>query len=430
MRNYTYKIYTLGCKVNQYDSGSLSDKLQAAGLKPVESGADLTVVNTCAVTGTAILKNRRMIDKAKKENPGARIALLGCWPKVNKKTADDLKTDYVYGAGQYDGFIKKIKTDFGLQKIDTLCALPVAAKRFCGVTHSTLRDKSRYFIKVQDGCEQFCTYCVIPYARGKLLSRPKEEIVNEIIGATESGYKEVILSGIHLGLYGKDAMSGDNLAKLIKEILRIKKLGRVRLSSIEINEVTDDLIDLFTRPRKEGAPYVCGHLHIPLQSGSDKILALMNRPYNTAYFRDKIRKLRKIMPDIAITADVITGFPGETKEDFRTTYDFIKEMNFSRLHVFPFSAHERAPASRYPGQIGEKVKNERADKLRRLGYKLFREYKNKFAGRELEVVVGNLKNGRRLGKSEYYFDIELDLDKIKGKKIGDLTGKIITVKAA
>ncbi len=201
----------------------------------------------------------------------------------------------------------------------------------------------------------------------------------------------------------------------------------MRLSSIEISEVTDDLIDLFARPRKEGIPYVCKHLHIPLQSGSDKILALMNRPYDTAYFRAKIEKLRKIMPDVAITTDVITGFPGESEEDFRTTYDFIKEVNFSRLHIFPFSAHERAPASRYPGQIGEKIKKERADKLRRLGYKLFREYKNKFAGRELEVVVGNLKNGRRLGKSEYYFDIELDPDLIRADNGDGLTGGIITV---
>src|SRR3989339_438505 len=423
MKKNTYKIYTLGCKINQYDSGSLADGFNAAGFKALAGNADLAIINTCTVTKTAHAKSRQMLKKAKKENPGAKIALVGCWPKVYKKSAADLRADYVYGAGQYDEFIKKITVDFRLEKTNASRA-----------PRPALRGKSRYFIKVQDGCEQFCSYCVIPYARGKLRSRPKDEIIDEIVRATEAGDKEVVLSGIHLGLYGKEAtrdtrrgVRDGNLAELVKEILRIKGLGLVRLSSIEISEVTDDLIDLFARPRKEGIPYVCKHLHIPLQSGSDKILALMNRPYDTAYFRAKIEKLRKIMPDVAITTDVITGFPGESEEDFRTTYDFIKEVNFSRLHIFPFSAHERAPASRYPGQIGEKIKKERADKLRRLGYKLFREYKNKFAGRELEVVVGNLKNGRRLGKSEYYFDIELDPDLIRADNGDGLTGGIITV---
>ena len=380
-----------------------------------EKNADLVIINTCSVTITAIAKSRQTAGKAKKENPGAKIAVLGCWPTVNKKDAANLKADYVYGAGKHDEFIKRVVSDFKPEQSGDL-----------RVEGCESRDKSRYFIKIQDGCEQFCSYCIIPYARGRMKSRGEEDVLDEIKGAVKRGHEEIILSGIHLGLYGREA--GNNLSGLLKKILLIKNLGRVRLSSIEVNEVTDEIIGLLAQKRKEGTAYVCRHLHIPLQSGCDKILKLMNRPYDTAYFRSKVRKLQSLMPEIAITTDIITGFPGETEEDFKTTYDFVKEINFSRLHVFPFSAHERTPAARMKDPVGDETKKMRAEKLRRLGHKLAREYRNKFAGRKLFVAVGNVKNGRCLGKSEYYFDIELDLNKIKKNARGDLTGRIITVK--
>jgi threonylcarbamoyladenosine tRNA methylthiotransferase MtaB len=274
--------------------------------------------------------------------------------------------------------------------------------------------KSRYFLKVQDGCRQFCSYCIIPYARGELKSRPVSEVLAEADVVARSGCKEIVLCGIHLGQYGIDLKLQDtrnkkqiNLDSLLKILIEISGIERIRLSSIEINEVTDELIELMKKERK-----LCRQLHIPLQSGCDKILKLMNRPYATKMFAEKIKKIRKVMPEIAITTDVIVGFPGETEKDFQATTEFIKQINFSSLHIFPFSAHEKTPAAAMPEQVAEPIKNKRVKKLNDLSGFLEKAYIKRFAGKPLEVIVDGRNQGAKLrGRTDYNFDIEFSSDK-------------------
>ena len=355
----TYKIYTLGCKVNQYDSLCLKRKLDQVGLLAVDNNADIAIVNSCAVTATAINKSKRMLNIAKKENPEASIALLGCWPVIAKKRIHDLNIDYIFGVNEADLLVSAIS-----DKNKDVKEAPIVFDK----------SRARYTIKVQDGCEQYCSYCIIPFTRGKLKSRLEKEVLKEISKAINCGYREIVLSGIHLGMYGKDKTTDNrpqttDLVGLIKKVIVIRNLGRIRLSSIEVNEVSDELINLIKSSGK-----LCKHLHIPLQAGCNKILNAMNRPYTKEKFKNRIIKIREAVPDVAISTDVIVGFPNESERDFEETAEFIKEMGFSRLHVFPFSAHEEVPASKSPHQLREEIKIERAKKLRILGEQLKNKY--------------------------------------------------------
>ncbi len=277
--------------------------------------------------------------------------------------------------------------------------------------------KARFTIKIQDGCEQFCSYCVIPFARGPLKSRGREEVLAEIKEAIAAGHGEIVLSGIHIGLYGHP---GDyRLADLIEEILALPGLGRIRLSSIEVGEVTERVIALMASNRKFSR-----HLHIPLQSGSDKILKLMNRPYDSASFRKKIAQIREAIPDIALTSDVIVGFPGETTQDFEASLRMVKETAIAKVHVFPFSAHKRAVAYHMPDQIEDLEKKRRAAQLAELSRRQEAKYIESFHGKELDVVVENRKNGVNRLKTEYYFDL-VDKDNLLENEI---VGKIKSLK--
>lgn len=436
----TFKLYTLGCKVNQYDSSYLNSKLIAVGLKSAEKDADLAIINTCAVTKTAIKKDKIIIAKAKKENPRAKIIVIGCWPKIYGNKID-ARADLVLNNKNLDDLADDIlgsKSPLGLLEPSRFSSDTSDSKSPLGLLESS---RSRYTVKIQDGCEQFCSYCVIPYARGKLQSRPADEVLCEIKAAVGAGYGETVLCGIHLGLYGRgvlprfssgrEALASNqqlnetryNLAGLLKKIIKIKNLGRIRLSSIEVVDIDEDLIELMANSKGK----ICRHLHLPLQSGCDKILKLMNRPYDTAYFRNKIQALRKAMPDIAITTDVIVGFPGENEADFKKTYEFIKEIKFSRLHVFPFSAHEKTPAYFMKDKVSREVKEARAKKLRELGKKLENKYRKKFIGRELEVVIENEKGDKYIGKSEFYFDVPINKSQQKSFDI-NIIGQIVKIK--
>ncbi len=377
------KIYTLGCKVNQYDSRNLSELLGKSGVEIVDRNAQLAIINTCAVTKTAVSKSKRTINKAKKENPKAKIILTGCLPEIYKEDFSKLGVDFV---SKISSIVKIVKSNFLEEQHDFLCDKKV-------------KGRIRYNIKIQDGCEQFCSYCIIPFARGKLKSRSEVEVIKEAKRVVSEGYKEVVLCGIHLGLFGY--RENYNLLSLLKKIVKINNLERIRLSSIEVREVSSALIDFVSKNEK-----VCNHFHIPLQSGSDKILKLMNRPYKLKYFEDKVKSIRKKIPNCAITTDVIVGFPGETKKDFQEICKFVKKMKFSRLHVFPFSAHEKALASKFKGQIKREEKLKRARILRKIGESLEKEYKGSFKGKKLGVIVENSKEGKAKGKTEYYFELE------------------------
>ncbi len=399
MKKMTYNIYSLGCKVNKYDADKLSASLEQQEMTKVETGADFAIIYTCSVTGSAVHKNKQMIKKAKKENPEAKLILDGCWPRVTKIDKDDFGVDFI--VDKDDKFSLSDFIFMSHEKLVDITGLPSLI---------TNQSRARYFIKVQDGCEQFCSYCIIPFARGPLRSRAKKEIIIEIEKAVENGFREVVLSGIHLGLYGHDA--DYKLTNLVRDILKIKNLTRLRLSSIELNEVTDELIDLMVNNN------LCKHLHIPLQSGCDKVLHSMKRPYNTEQFRNKINKTRKIIPDIAITTDVIVGFPGESDEDFLITQKFIEEINFSRVHVFSFSAHEKTPAYSMPDQIEKKIISQRAKTFRQVNEKLENDFQKKFKNKELEVILVGFRNNRAILKTEYYFDIFKSEDSFEEEDIG------------
>lgn len=393
----TYKIYTLGCKANQYDSTQLKRKLGVIGGEEVVSNADLAIINTCAVTKTAMNKAGRIIHKARVESPGAFIVVLGCFIKLKKSTASELGVDLVWGVGEPGKLANIIKKRLNLPSRKTKELTASRKKTF---------ERSRYTIKIQDGCEQFCSYCIVPFTRGKLNSRAPEKVLREIKQAISEGYEEIVLSGIHLGLYGADL--GDiDLVDLLKQILALPGLGRVRLSSIEITEVSDKLIGLMKNNHK-----LCPHLSVPLQSGGDKILKLMNRPYTAHDFRTKINQIRQAIPDIAITTDVIVGFPLEREEDFNATCELVKELKFSRLHVFPYSRHKETKSANLKPQISREEKLRRARTLRQIGGDLEREYQAKFEGQPLNVVIEKESGSQLKGRSEYYFNISFNESQI------------------
>ncbi len=438
----SFKIYSLGCKVNQYDGGELGGLLKSAGFILAKNGANLAIINTCAVTAGAISKNKWMINKARAENPGAKIILTGCWPRADDKKINqkELGVDLIWESKNFDGLINEIKKYTKYEIPNTKYETRLAGEDGFSISNDN-QNRSRYFLKVQDGCEQFCSYCVIPFTRGKLQSRSTGEIIAEAEAAVKKGYREIILCGIHLGLFGinnvnkKDRERGATLEKLLRQLVKIKDLARLRLSSIEITEVSDELISLMAGEKK-----LCRHLHIPLQSGCDKILRLMKRPYDLKYFAAKIKKLRLKMPDIAISTDVIVGFPGESKQDFKQTENFIKRIKFSRLHVFSFSPHALTAAAKLPGRVDPPEIKSRSEILRKLSDELTAAYAKKFRGKILEVVVehnrssrtGKLKGKKMKGKTEYYFDVYFDPEQVISARNGgsSLIGQVIKIKAS
>jgi len=424
-----FKIYTLGCKVNQYDSLSLKGKLKDIGFKLAENNqqADLVIVNTCSVTKSANRKDRQMITKAKKENSEAKVVVMGCWYKIYPETVEALEADLFWPVGKLDKLIEAVQKLFkntsrlkeqGGQSPETQIALPGKGER------------ARYFMKVQDGCEQFCSYCVIPYSRGKLKSRDWKEIIKEAQAVERAGYREINLCGIHLGLYGvhsgqsKIAKQKDKkLAWLIEKIVKSTKQLRIRISSIEVNDVTAELIELMKSEER-----FCKHFHIPLQGGEDKLLQLMNRPYDTKYFKNKINEIRKEIPDVAITADVIVGFPSETEIQFEKTVELVKELKLSKLHVFSYSKHEQTVAAKMIGQLDNKTKKERSKILRKVSDELWEEYQEKIKSQKskFKVIIEQIREETILGKTEYYFNLEIPKEKIKKENL--IIGSLVAVK--
>jgi threonylcarbamoyladenosine tRNA methylthiotransferase MtaB len=391
----TFKIYTLGCKVNQYDSRYLAELLSKQGCEHVDKKADLVIINTCAVTKSAIAKDKRMANKARKENPSAKVILMGCWPQAYNDQVQKMEVDLVWGVGRLNDLLTYIQGLFGHQ----------ASGKDKHIEYISQEDRSRYFLKVQDGCEHFCSYCIIPYTRGEIKSREEKEILKEVEGASRAGFREIIISGIHLGMYGKD--TGTDLTELLKKMIKISEAGRIRLSSIEVNEVSEELIELMAKTKK-----ICNHLHIPLQSGSDNILKAMNRPYKIKAFKEKIKQIKAKIPDMAISTDIITGFPGEEENDFKQTYELVKKIKFSRLHVFPFSAHKDTPAAKMDNRVNSKIAKQRSAELIELGKKLEEDFKKRFYGQELDVVVESIKGDMIQGKSEYYFEVSFSSSQV------------------
>ena len=393
-------FYTLGCKVNQADTASMESIFRAAGYEvvPFTEQADVYLINTCVVTNEGQRKSRQIINRAVRKQPLSLTVVTGCYPQTARDEVKAIEgVDVIIGnqeRGRIVELVEQALTHKQEQILDNVQQMTVDTK-FEELGVGTETDKTRAFLKIQEGCNQYCTYCIIPFARGPLRSRSLASIKEEIAKLVAAGYKEVVLIGIHLGCYGKElAKEGIKLtlADAVEAALSVPGIERLRLGSLESVEVESRLLELMQKDSR-----LQRHLHLPLQSGCDKILQAMHRPYNTAKFRSLLAEIRAALPDVAITTDVIVGFPGETEEDFLTTMDFAKECGFAKMHIFPYSMRKGTPAAAMK-QIPNSVKEERA---KRLGV-VDRELQL----RALEAVVGS--------EAEVLFEQPVDDKHIEG----------------
>lgn len=385
-------FYTLGCKVNQYDTHAMMEQFLDAGYEIVDFDdfADVYIVNTCTVTNMSDRKSRQMLRRAHRTNREAIIGAVGCYAqRVSEELLSIPGIKLVLGNRDRHNivnFIEKIqKTGLPINGVADVMKEGI----FEETPISSYSERTRAVIKVQEGCNQFCTYCIIPYARGPIRSRSLEDIVAEVKRLADAGYREIVLTGIHITSYGRD--TGDvDLITLIEDIHDIEGIERIRLGSLEPNYIDSEFIK-----RICNLPKMCPHYHISLQSGSDSTLKRMGRRYTSSEYRDIVKNLRKANPDVSITTDVMVGFPGETDSEFNETYDFVEDISFSKIHVFQYSPREGTPAANFPDQVQSKVKAARSEKLIELGKRLEEQFMNKFLGREEKVLFEQLTTGSR-----------------------------------
>lgn len=381
-----FAFYTLGCKVNQADTASMENLFLRSGhqLVSFDGEADVYIINTCVVTNTGQRKSRQTIHRAIRKNPNALIVVTGCYPQT---AAEEVKAiagvDMIIGNQDRAQIVQLVEERLAHRQTDTLDAVHklTASTAFEEMAAGDITDKTRAFLKIQEGCNQFCTYCIIPYARGPLRSRSLESIRTETQRLISAGFKEIVLIGIHLGCYGKENPDGPTLYDAVKTVLDVPGVQRLRLGSLESVEVEPRLLTLM----QEDARF-CRHLHLPLQSGCDKTLQAMHRPYTTAKFKTLLADIKNMVPDIAITTDVIAGFPGETEADFETTCKFAESCGFSKMHIFPFSARKGTPAEKFAGAVTEAVKKERADILGRIDETMHKTFLQGMVGQNAEVL--------------------------------------------
>jgi threonylcarbamoyladenosine tRNA methylthiotransferase MtaB len=411
---------TLGCKVNSYESTALENLLTARGYEPaVNENPEVVVINTCSVTSTSDQKSRQHIRSLISKYPHAIMVAMGCYVQMAHTFVRDIPgVDIVVGTSQR-GQIPDLIDDF----MKNGQAIDLVDEHSRAFTYEPLKvtsytDNARAFLKIQDGCDNYCSYCIIPLARGKMRSRPKEEILEEVGRLVESGYREIVLTGIHTAGYGTD-LGYYRFVDLLQDIIeREPRLFRLRISSIEDSEISDEFIAMLVK-----YPVIARHLHIPMQSGSDTILKRMNRKYDTTYFLAKLRKIREAVPQIAITTDVIVGFPGETEEAFAQTVAFIKEARFSQLHVFPFSPRTGTVASRMKDQIDGSIKKQRVQTLLALSAELQQAYAQTFIGQEMEIIIEDRDpiSHQWRGHTSNYLESYVESP-------ADLRGKIVKIK--
>ncbi|MBD1382095.1 tRNA (N(6)-L-threonylcarbamoyladenosine(37)-C(2))-methylthiotransferase MtaB [Metabacillus arenae] len=420
----TVAFHTLGCKVNHYETEAIWQLFKEAGYdrSEFEHTADVYVINTCTVTNTGDKKSRQVIRRAIRKNPDGVICVTGCYAQTSPAevmaipgvdivvgTSDRVKMlDYIT---QYQEERQPINGVSNIMKARVYEELDVPA----------FTDRTRASLKIQEGCNNFCTFCIIPWARGLMRSRDPQEVVKQAQQLVEAGYKEIVLTGIHTGGYGED-MKDYNFAMLLRDLdEQVKGLKRIRISSIEASQITDEVIDVLDRSEK-----IVRHLHIPLQSGSNTVLKRMRRKYTMEFFAERLDRLKKALPGLAVTSDVIVGFPGETEEEFMETYNFVKEHQFSELHVFPYSKRTGTPAARMDDQVNEDVKNERVHRLIALSDQLAKEYASHYEGEVLEVIPEEAfkdkpNSGLYVGYTDNYLKVVFP-----GKE--DMIGKLVKVK--
>jgi threonylcarbamoyladenosine tRNA methylthiotransferase MtaB len=395
-------IVTLGCKTNQFESAAMAEQLQQAGYQQVafEAGADLVIVNTCTVTAATDSQSRKLIRRARRLNYKARIVVTGCYAQIDPQSLNQLPgVALVIGNNEKNQLLAYLSenTEPGQIRVsdirDSRVLEPLSLTGF--------EQRSRAFVQIQNGCDAFCSYCIIPYARGRSRSVPVADVVNQVERLSANGYPEIVLTGIHIGNYGQDFNPQTGLLTLLQSIEQSSFSGRLRLGSIEPTELSEELSSYINH-----CDWICPHFHIPLQAGDDEILRRMNRHYSTTFFADLLDRLHKMNPDAAIGLDVITGFPGETDRQFQTTCQLLRQLPFSHLHVFPFSKRAGTPADDMPDQVSGAIMKDRAAQLRQIGIEKNKSFARQFIGSELEIVIeGGGADGLRKGLSRNYLPV-------------------------
>ena len=410
---------TLGCKVNQYESNAMCEEFIKHNYQIVdkEEKADICVVNTCTVTNMSDRKSRQMLRRVKEINPQAIIVACGCYVQVAKDELEQMpEIDLVLGNNEKKEIVKYVEEFIANKQKIELVEDVMHQKEYIDFGDVTFTEKTRAVIKVQDGCDRFCAYCIIPYARGKVRSRNPESVISEIQKIAQEGIKEVVITGIHVASYGKDFDNNYRLIDLLEDINKIDGIERIRLGSVEPLLITEEFLDRLTKLEK-----ICHHFHLSLQSGCDETLKRMNRRYTTKEFKHIVDLLRNAYNDVILTTDIIVGFPEETDEEFNQTYQFLSEIKFYKMHIFKYSPRKGTPAARNKNQVDGNKKEERSNKLIELSNKNEEEYNKQLIGKKVSVLFEEEKTGLYKGHTQNYILIYCNSEK-------DLSNKIIEVK--
>ncbi|MBQ3134659.1 MAG: tRNA (N(6)-L-threonylcarbamoyladenosine(37)-C(2))-methylthiotransferase MtaB [Oscillospiraceae bacterium] len=398
-------FYTLGCKVNQYETQALEQEFVRRGhvLTDFDGPADAYIINTCSVTAVSDKKSRQIIRRARKENPDAVVAVCGCYPQTHPGDMKNLGADLVGGTGERLAFVELTERAAAQHKPITALDDAFARTEFEVLPAGGLEGRTRAMLKVEDGCVNFCSYCIIPYARGRIRSLPLETARQQAARLQEQGYREIVLTGIEISSWGRDLKSGEELTDLVEAICAAAPGCRIRLGSLEPRTITEDFCTRLSR-----LDNLCPHFHLSMQSGCDSVLERMNRKYDTARYLQSVRLLRKYFDDPAVTTDLIVGFPGETEEEFAQTLDFIRTCAFSAMHVFPYSKRPGTPAAKMPDQLPNAVKAQRANRAAQAAREMEQSYLDRFVGRTVPVLFEEEREGRWWGHTPNYIPVSVE----------------------
>ena len=422
MKN-TFNIQTLGCKVNQYESEAIEEIFESRGFERKENNADIYVINTCTVTNMSDRKSRQMISRARKDNPNAIIAVMGCYSQVKPEDVAKIEgVDIILGSRNKEEVVDLCEDMLqNKEAIDQVISVS-EEKTFEDLQISNQTEMTRAYMKIQDGCNMYCSYCLIPYARGNVVSRPMESIVREAKRLAQNGFKEIVLTGIHVASYGKDFDEDISLINVIENVASVDGIERIRLSSMEPRHITKDFLE-----RMKATGKACDHFHLSLQSGSDEVLKAMNRKYDTKIFKEKTDLIREVFPNAGLTTDIIVGFPGETEENHKETMDFVNEIKFAKTHLFKYSKRDGTRAAKMKDQVNGNIKKDRLKDLEAIEKANREAFLEKQIGKTLEVLFEEKSDmdGAKSGYSTNYLRVNVKNPDLPSNEIYDV--KIIGI---
>lgn len=414
----TFNILTLGCKVNQYESEAVEEIFESRGFERKEKDADVYVINTCTVTNMSDRKSRQMISRARKDNPEAIIAVMGCYSQVKPEDVAKIEgVDIILGSRNKEEVVDLCEDMLqNKEAIDQVISVS-EEKTFEDLQISNQTEMTRAYMKIQDGCNMYCSYCLIPYARGNVVSRPMDSIVKEAERLAENGFKEIVLTGIHVASYGKDFKDGTSLIDVIENVAKVEGIERIRLSSMEPRHITRDFLE-----RMKATSKACDHFHLSLQSGSDDVLKTMNRKYDTAIFKEKTDLIREVFPNAGLTTDIIVGFPGETDANHQETMDFVKKIKFAKTHLFKYSKRDGTRAASMKDQVNGNIKKDRLKDLEAIEKINRQEFLEKQIGKTLSVLFEEKSDmeGFKSGYSTNYLRVNVKDPTLPSNEIYDV----------